>query len=384
LNTDTLKVTSNEELPSGWKYDSIRTILKVKHGRNQAKVQVENGLYPILGSGGKIGEAKEYLWSRPSVLIGRKGTINKPQYYETPFWTVDTLFYTHIKDNHIPKWVFYLFQAINWLKYNEASGVPSLSASNIEAVKVKIPPIQEQKRIADILSIWDLTIELKESIIKDKERYLQSIIQRFKRGLIQKNSLDNWKSTKLKEVFKIRNVKNFESDDLKLYSFTIEDGVSPKTERYNREFLVKGDKKYKLTKYNDLVFNPANLKYGAISVNKNHNDVLISPIYETLYIKDENKYDIDFFKYFLTTSEMISFYKSKVEGTLVERSAVKADQFLLFSIKVPDLETQKKVSKYLNLIELEITTIKKELELLKTQKKGLMQQLLTGKIRVQS
>ena len=67
-------------------------VLKIKSGRDQKQVECENGQYPILGTGGEIGRSNSYLYNKPSVLIGRKGTINKPQYMETPFWTVDTLF----------------------------------------------------------------------------------------------------------------------------------------------------------------------------------------------------------------------------------------------------------------------------------------------------
>jgi type I restriction enzyme S subunit len=247
-----------------------------------------------------------------------------------------------------------------------------------------IPNQKRQKQIADILSTWDQAIELKENLIIKSKELLDSTIQRYKRRLFSNVNFDEWKPTKLKKVFAIRKDKDYESNKLPLYSFTIEDGVSPKTDRYNRSFLVKGKKKYKVTKYNDLVFNPANLKYGAISVNNNRNDVLVSPIYETLYIKNTDQHDIDFFKYFLTTSEMISFYKSKVEGTLVERSAVKVDQFLLFTLNVPDYDVQSKVSRHLNTIDKSIELVKKELDVLKLQKKGLMQRLLTGQVRVQA
>ena len=88
-----------------------------------------------------------------------------------------------------------------------------------------------------------------------------------------------------------------------------------------------------------------------VLVNDNKEDVLISPIYETLVIKDTNKYDIDFFKYLLTHSEMIGFYKSKVEGTLIERSAVKVDAFLLFQFDVPSIEEQRKIANILKTID---------------------------------
>lgn len=260
------------------------------------------------------------------------------------------------------------------------------SGTLLSDVNVIVPPLLEQNKIASILSTWDRAIEIKQEAIIYRKSLLSGLTKSLTKGYKKIEGFQEsiWKNTSLDKVFIVRNEKKYASKDLPLYSFTIEDGVTPKSDRYNREFLVKGKKKYKVSKYRDLVFNPANLKYGAIAVNDNKEDVLISPIYETLVIKDTNKYDIDFFNYLLTHSEMIGFYKSKVEGTLIERSAVKVDAFLLFQFDVPSIEEQRKISKILKTIDKSINLMQKEVELLKLQKQGLMQQLLTGKIRVQS
>ena len=71
----------------------LKDLIKIKYGKNQKKVECEAGCYHIIGTGGIIGKAKEYLYDKPSVLIGRKGTIDKVRYIDEPFWTIDTLFY---------------------------------------------------------------------------------------------------------------------------------------------------------------------------------------------------------------------------------------------------------------------------------------------------
>ena len=87
----------------------LEELLKIKYGKNQKKVQDnENGIYPIYGTGGLMGYSKEYLYDKPSILIGRKGSISRVKYVEHPFWTVDTLFYTEINENLvIPKYLYY-------------------------------------------------------------------------------------------------------------------------------------------------------------------------------------------------------------------------------------------------------------------------------------
>ena len=100
------------------------------------------------------------------------------QYMETPFWTVDTLFYTELKEDINPKFIYYVFQTIPWKKYNEASGVPSLSKPNIHNIATILLPYQEQKQIAEILSTADEKLEVLRA---KKEKY-----ETLKKGLLQK------------------------------------------------------------------------------------------------------------------------------------------------------------------------------------------------------
>jgi len=167
------------KIPVGWEIVKLKDILTVKYGKNQKDVEDENGKYPILGTGGLMGYANKFLYDKPSVLIGRKGTIDKPQYKDTPFWTVDTLFYTDIKENlTLAKYVYFKFLTIQWRTYNEASGVPSLSAPNIHAIKMQLPPLEEQKEIANILS----TVDEKLKVLRAKKEKYETL----KQGLMQK------------------------------------------------------------------------------------------------------------------------------------------------------------------------------------------------------
>jgi len=154
-------LTGKQRLPGfsgGWEVKRLGEVLRVRHGKSQHDVEVVNGAYPILATGGEIGRTNHYLYDKPSVLIGRKGTIDAPQYLDTPFWTIDTLFFTEIMGGISAKFIFYKFNMINWRSYNEASGVPSLNASTIENVEIKLPNFLEQTAIATILSDMDAEI----------------------------------------------------------------------------------------------------------------------------------------------------------------------------------------------------------------------------------
>ena len=146
-----------------WKEGIIGDILKIFHGKNQKAVECFNGKYPILGTGGEIGRAKEYICDWECVLIGRKGTIDQPMYMNEPFWTIDTLYYSKPEDNQCVKYQYYLFNTINWYDYTESSGRPSLSKDVIESINIMIPKYEEQVKIAQVLSCMDEEIEALEN-----------------------------------------------------------------------------------------------------------------------------------------------------------------------------------------------------------------------------
>jgi type I restriction enzyme S subunit len=173
-------LTGKRRLPGfegEWEMKRLGDVLSICHGKSQRDVEVTNGPYPILATGGQIGTAERPLYSRPSVLIGRKGTINKPQYMDTPFWTVDTLFYSEMKEVNSARFFYYLFCTIDWMQFNEASGVPSLNAKTIETIEVGCPTTQEQDAIASVLS--ELDAELAALVARKVKA------QQLKQGMMQ-------------------------------------------------------------------------------------------------------------------------------------------------------------------------------------------------------
>lgn len=169
-----------------WVELELGEALKVSHGKSQHEVESIMGKYPILATSGEIGRCNSYLYDKPSVLIGRKGTIDKPQYMDTPFWTIDTLFYTIINQDYHPKYLFYLFCTIDWANKNEASGVPSLSASIIERIEVILPPtFAEQTAIEAILSNMDAEIDALKAKLEKSRRIKQGMMSELLTGRIR-------------------------------------------------------------------------------------------------------------------------------------------------------------------------------------------------------
>ena len=196
-----------KEFNSEYQKYKIGDTLKVKSGKDQKSIECINGTYPILGTGGQIGTTNSFLYDKPSVLIGRKGTINKPQYMTAPFWTVDTLFYTDIKEEFNTKYIFYAFQNINWKKYDESTGVPSLSCKTIEEILYYIPNKDEQDKISTFITLLDKKIELQQRKIETLKIYKTGLFNK-----IYKEKLNDIKESKLREYAYLQGGYAFKSE----------------------------------------------------------------------------------------------------------------------------------------------------------------------------
>ncbi len=172
-------------IPKGWDVKRLGEIVQICYGKNQKEVEAPNGKYKILGTGGIIGNTNAYLWDKPSVLIGRKGTIDKPMYIEEPFWTVDTLFYTKVNEGYVAKWLYYYLNKIDLKKYNEATGVPSLSVAVLNTILILVPPFKEQQKISKILSAVDSDIDINESKKNKLENAKKALMNHLLTGKIR-------------------------------------------------------------------------------------------------------------------------------------------------------------------------------------------------------
>ena len=148
-----------------YKRYALSELAIIKYGKNQKKVLSEDGNIPIYGTGGLMGYGTTVLYDKPSVLIGRKGTIGKVKYVEHPFWTIDTLFYTIINTDIVtPKYLYYVMSLIDLNNYNEGTTIPSLRTETLNRLEFNIPSIEEQEIVLSCLNPIDEKIELNNAI----------------------------------------------------------------------------------------------------------------------------------------------------------------------------------------------------------------------------
>ena len=158
-----------------WDQLKFKDVIKIKYGKDHKKL--DDGDIPVLGTGGVMRYVDSYLYEGESILIGRKGTIDKPRFISGKFWTVDTLFYTEIGEKILPKFAFQQLLLVNWLNLNEATGVPSLNTTSIGNIELKVPCLAEQTKIANVLSAIDQKIEVVSKQIEQAKTWKKGLLQ---------------------------------------------------------------------------------------------------------------------------------------------------------------------------------------------------------------
>ena len=323
---------------------------------------MSNGNIPVFGTGGYMTSVDECLYDGETTFIGRKGSINKPFYYNGKFWTVDTLFYTHSFNSITPKFTYCLFQTINWLKYNEASGVPSLSKDTIEKIKIKIPGLKEQNKIAKLMFSLDERIATQNKII-DK---LQSLIK----GIVDCTILRKEKNAIVGDVCSISEQIRAEANIDDIITVRLHgNGVC----KSSAENLQLGATQYYRRRAGQLIYGKQNFHNGAIGI------VPIS-LDNGITSKDIPSFDIDEMKcnsvYLLAQLQSPQYYKpaeALTTGTGSKR--LKEETFLKMPIVLPNKREQDNIAVLIHRVSMNLGHAKKLLELLSIQKQFLLRQM---------
>ena len=163
-----------------WKISKWNEILTIRNGKNQKNVEDKNGQFPIYGSGGIIGYAKDWIVKKNSVIIGRKGNINKPILVRENFWNVDTAFGLEPTLEKInSEYLFYFCQLYNFEKLNKAVTIPSLTKSDLLDISIPLPPLSLQNEFADFVAQVDKSQLAIQKSLEELETLKKSLMQEY-------------------------------------------------------------------------------------------------------------------------------------------------------------------------------------------------------------
>lgn len=177
-------------VPEHWKIGRLKNLLSINNGSDYKEFEVANSenSYPVYGSGGVFTYSSKYIYDQESVLLGRKGTINKPLYVTSPFWAVDTMFYSQVKQGVHGKYVYYQALGFPYDRYSSNTALPSMTQTDLLNLSVAIPSVSEQIEITQFLdnenTKFDKLIGTQSQLIEKLKEYRASIISHAVTGKI--------------------------------------------------------------------------------------------------------------------------------------------------------------------------------------------------------
>ncbi|CAM1341805.1 restriction endonuclease subunit S [Tenacibaculum amylolyticum] len=397
------KETSIGVIPDDWEVLKIGDILKIGSGKDYK--HLSEGNIPVYGTGGYMTAVSDYLYDGESVGIGRKGTIDKPVFLKGKFWTVDTLFYTHSFTEVLPYYVYLLFQTIDWKKYNEATGVPSLSKVIIESIKIPKPKLPEQQKIAKILSTVDAKLENITQQIQTTEQLKKGLMQQLLSG--KYNVLENrpytneelkdsslgkipkeWEVVKSNEAFELIHGYQFREHDFVDEGCPIvkigQINMKGKLDLTNCSFFsLNRSQEFtdKEIKNGDILMALTGATLGKSCLVEG----LLYPVYQNYRVgrfEPKNKEGLDkkFLFYLISSPLILKQIFAKINSGA--QGNIGKNDFEKLKILLPNIREQQKIVTILRTVDTKIEQLQTKKAHYTQLKKGLMQQLLTGKIRV--
>ncbi|HHU20632.1 MAG TPA: hypothetical protein GXZ58_10555 [Bacilli bacterium] len=377
----------NDIFPSDWEVKQLKDIAPLQRGFDLPASKVNIGDTPVCYSNGISRYHNEYKVEGPGVVTGRSGTIGNVFYITDNFWPHNTtLWVTDFKRN-VEKFVYYLYKYIKLERFHAGTGVPTLNRNDVHMHKIPIPnKVDEQQKIADILSTWDRAIELKESLIKEKEEQKKGLMQE----LLTPVNSNQWFKLKLRDLGKTYNGltgktrKDFGTGKKFITFKNIFDNSKLNLNVFDRVLLKEGEKQ-NMIKYGDVFFTTSSETPHEVGMSS----VLLDEIEEDIYLNSFcfgfrlNSFEEvlpEFLRYCLRGDSFRYEMMRLAQGST--RFNLSKTEFLKTTLEVPSISQQHRIAKILSTADQEIDLLKQEVEQLKEQKKGLMQLLLTGIVRV--
>ena len=262
---------------------------------------------------------------------------------------------------------------------SNASTIPYISREKFENMRISLPPLEEQQKIIDILSTQEKVIELKEKLLKEKEKqkkYLMQILLTGRKRL--KGFNGEWKKVKLKEYLMEISERNKGLKINNVLSVNNKLGFVKQEIQFGKTVASKDLSNYKIIKNNFIAYNPSRINVGSIAIYQGEVQGIVSPMY--VVFKTNEMLDSNYFMFFVQSYEFFEKMKSLLSGSV--RDSLNFSDLCNMQILLPSLEEQKAIAEILTTADKELKLLQEELEEEKRKKKALMQLLLTGIVRV--
>lgn len=377
---------------------TLRELAQILYGKSPNEIRAEESPFPIWGTGGRIGSAQRPLFSGPIIILPRKGTLTNPSYCETDCWVIDTAYAAIAHQNVDTKWLFYNLSLANLESLNEATGVPSINRDMLYRLNFYALDFEEQQKIAEILTTVDNLIEQTEAAIAKYQAIKQGMMHDlFTRGVDANGHLRSpreeapelykeselgwipreWSTQYLGDMSKFYSGYAFKEQELSEEGMKIVRISNLHKSEFTYWHYNQNPNDNWIVKYGDLLFSWAGVASSIdIYIYKGETALINQHIYNIKF-KTEN-IKLFCFNYIQFTLPQL---RESIEGGAGQLHLSK-DKIYKITIPLPDPIEMDTILHAFNTINSKLTQNETTLNKFYKLKSGLMQDLLSGRVRV--
>ena len=341
------------------------------------------GKYPYYGASGIIDYVNDYIFDDDLILLGEDGANIIMRSTPLAFlvngkvWINNHAHVLKTKSGFSRYYVCNYLESLSYDKYNTGTAQPKLNREVCEKIPVLLPPEEEQNSISELLTTWDTAIEKQSELIEKLKLRKRALMQQLLTGKKRLPGFSGeWKEVKLGDVFDERNETN--RDDLPLLSITGDKGVIYQSDSDKRDISNDDKSKYKRICPNDIGYNTMRMWQGRSALSELEG--IVSPAYTI--VTPRESVNVRFMAMLIQQPRVVYDFWTHSQGLVSDTLNCKYPDFCQVKVRIPTEEEQTAIASVLVKADKEIELAKEKLANLQSQKRGLMQQLLTGKKRI--
>jgi len=346
------------------------------------------GKYPYYGASGIIDYVNDYIFDDDLILLGEDGANIIMRSTPLAFlvsgkvWINNHAHVLKTKSGFSRYYVCNYLESLSYDKYNTGTAQPKLNREVCEKIPVLLPPKKEQNRLSELFTTWDTAIEKQSELIEKLKLRKRALMQQLLTGKKRLPGFGGeWKHVPIKSFANELSNRNIDGINYIVLSCTKYDGLVPSLKYFGKQIYSNDLSSYKIIPQGHFAYATNHIEEGSIGYQSNYENGLISPMY-TVFSTDNKMVDDTFLFAVLKSHHLIYLYQSMMEGSINRRGGLRWDSFSKIKIDLPPLREQKAISAFLKDADKEIELAEEKLANFQSQKRGLMQQLLTGRKRI--
>lgn len=370
---------SDLNLPGNEKYVQIANNWINEDVRKKLKAKVQPiGAIVFAKVGGALLTNKRRILTRPTIIDNNMMSLAAT-------------------DAH-PGYLYQVMLSIDLGRYRQEGAVPSVNGSRVGEIALDLPPLPEQRKIADILSTWDKALETLDALIAAKDRQKQALMQQLLTGKTRVKGFDksggktksdrfgvypaDWKKVALADIIQEVSARNSGGQNLPVLSCTKHRGLVLSQEYFGKRVHAEDTSGYRVVCRGEFAYATNHIEEGSIGYQNLVDAGLVSPIYTVFKTKGE--IDDNYLFRVLKSPLLIHFYQINTSASVDRRGSLRFDEFSRIRIWIPSKPEQLAITTILDTADQELTLLRTQRSSIDQQKRGLMQRLLTGRIRVKT